>query len=240
MDAENREQACSSLRAILKPVPRTFAFDVYGTLVNPAGMAKALSALTDNADSFAARWRDKQLEYTFRRALMRRYIPFSECTRQALDFVCDERRADISPAARQQLLTLYGELPAFADAAVGCEQLQQQQARMFAFSNGGADAVRKVLSHNRLLDFFADVVSVDEVGIFKPAPEVYAHFLRRAGCAAEDAWLVSSNPFDIIGARAGGWNAAWVNRGVITFDPWPEWRPTVEIASLQELPAAVK
>ncbi len=199
-------------------------------------MARPLAAhlnRAEDAESFAARWREKQLEYSFRRALMRRYVPFSECTKSALEFVCAERRENISPAARAALLAIYGELPAFADAAPCLQNLAKR--RLFAFSNGETAAVEKILAHNRLAGFFTGIVSADEVQSFKPAPEVYARFLSRAESRPEDTWLISANPFDIIGARAAGWRAAWLQRGA-PFDPWDEFRPDKTVSSLAELP----
>ncbi|MGI9297439.1 MAG: haloacid dehalogenase type II [Gammaproteobacteria bacterium] len=216
------------------------AFDVYGTLIDTSGIARSLSARgISDAAAFAARWRDKQLEYTFRRALMRRYAPFSECTKTALDFVCAERAAELSDSDRKDLMAEYAVLPAFADAAPALSVLAESDARMFAFSNGEDAAVRRVLKHNRLAEYFADIVSVEDARSFKPDPQVYAHFLRRAGAAAEHTWLVSGNPFDIIGARESGWKTAWVNRGAALFDPWPQSSPSAVVASLAELPQLI-
>ena len=84
-----------------------------------------------------------------------------------------------------------------------------------------------------------DVVSVDEVNSFKPDPAVYHHFLSRAGAAAENTWLVSGNPFDIIGAHSCGMNTAWVQRSrVAVFDPWGI-QPTITVNSLTGLVDAV-
>src|SRR5208283_1694001 len=99
------------------------------------------------------------------------------------------------------------------------------------FSNGRAEAVDSLLTQAGLRDFFLDVVSVDEVKSFKPDPGVYAHFLRRAGAPGADAWLISSNPFDVIGALSAGMRAAWVRRTPdALFDPW-DLEPTLTVES---------
>jgi len=92
---------------------------------------------------------------------------------------------------------------------------------MFAFSNGGAEAVEALLNNAGIGDYFLGVVSVDEMKSYKPNPGVYSHFLRRAGAVGADAWLISSNPFDVIGAISSGMRAAWVKRSPeAIFDPW--------------------
>ena len=85
-----------------------------------------------------------------------------------------------------------------------------------------------------------DIVSVDEVGSFKPDPAVYNHFLERAGAQASSAWLISSNPFDVIGAVSSGMRAAWVKRSdEALFDPWGI-EPTAIVHSLSGLQQAVR
>jgi 2-haloacid dehalogenase len=95
--------------------------------------------------------------------------------------------------------------------------------------------VAAVLSNAGLRDYFEDILSVDEVRSFKPNPAVYAYARRAAGAWSSPFWLVSSNPFDVIGARSAGLDAAWVRRSEETiFDPWGI-EPTVTIRSLTAL-----
>ena len=167
---------------------------------------------------------------------MNRYAPFSECTKTALDFVLAERNIEFSDSDCAAIMAEYAALPAFADAAPALQTLAAAGIRMFAFSNGETSAVRAVLQNSGLIKYFADIVSVEDAKSFKPAPKVYAHFLQRADSSPANTWLISGNPFDIIGARASGWNAFWVNRGASTFDPWPEFAPSAIVKSLSELP----
>jgi 2-haloacid dehalogenase len=106
---------------------------------------------------------------------------------------------------------------------------------MFAFSNGSADAVETLLKNAGIRDYFVGVVSVDEMKSYKPNPGVYSHFLRRAGALGADAWLISSNPFDVIGALSAGMRSAWVKRSPdALFDPWGI-EPTLTVNSLLNL-----
>jgi 2-haloacid dehalogenase len=106
---------------------------------------------------------------------------------------------------------------------------------LFAFSNGSADAVETLLKNASIRDYFIGVVSVDEMKSYKPNPGVYSHFLRRAGALGTDAWLISSNPFDVIGAISSGMRAAWVKRSPeALFDPWGI-EPTLTVNGLLNL-----
>ena len=215
---------------------KVLAFDVYGTLIDTAGVTAQLREhVGDRAPAFAALWREKQLEYTFRRGLMRRYEIFPECTRRALDYCCAVLDAPLDAAARERLLDAYRVLPAFPDAVRALDELRAAGLRMFAFSNGIRSDIESLLGHAGIDGYFADIVSVDEIGTFKPSPDVYRHFLERASISGADAWLISGNPFDVIGALAVGMRAAWVRRSQANvFDPW-EFEPTVTIADLGEL-----
>ena len=200
----------------------TLAFDVYGTLIDTHGVMEALKPhLGPGAGAFSQAWRARQLEYSFRRGLMRNYQPFSVCTREALDATCSEFGLPLSVEAQGALLDAYRTLPAYPDAVEGLALAREAGFRMFAFSNGQAAVVEALLVQAGLREFFLDVVSVDEIRSFKPDPAVYAHFLRRAGATGADAWLISGNPFDVIGALSAGMRAAWVRRAPdACFDPW--------------------
>ncbi len=212
------------------------AFDVYGTLFDTRGVVTALSACAgQDAGELAQLWRDKQLEYSFRRGLMGAYEDFTECTRQALDYVCARAGLALDDEQRTGLLASYGELPAFADAAPALEHLEADGFAIYAFSNGPARAVWNLLQSSQLAPYFLDVVSVDEIRSFKPDPAVYRHFLRRANCHGTGTWLVSANPFDVIGALAVGWEAAWIQRDPqAIFDPW-DVQPSATLRDLTEL-----
>ena len=224
------------------------AFDIYGTLADVSGMteglARRLGGDLARARRISARWREKQLEYSFRRTLMGLTADFSRCTREALSLALAEEgvgEGGLDAASRRELLAEYGRLPLFPDARPALEALSARaDARIFAFSNGAPEAVRGVLAANNALHFFEDVVSAAEVGKLKPAPEVYAHFLRRAKARAENSWLISGNPFDILGAQNAGMRTAWVRRGNKLFDPWEDFPPPMIVDSLEELDAAVR
>jgi len=214
----------------------TLAFDVYGTLIDTHGVIVALKKhVGDQAADFSRAWRDKQLEYSFRRGLMQNYENFSVCIGNALDYTCAYFNTPLSREDKDELLGAYRVLPAFDDVAEGLALAKQAGFRMYAFSNGSADAVETLLDHAGIRDNFISMVSVDEIKSFKPDPGVYCHFLRRAGATGADAWLVSSNPFDVIGAISSGMRAAWIKRSPeAIFDPWGI-EPTLTVNSLAKL-----
>lgn len=219
----------------------TLAFDVYGTLIDTSGVALALQKhLGDRASAFAGLWREKQLEYSFRRGLMQQYEPFTVCTRNALDYACEFFGLELTEADKANLMTAYRTLPVFAEVTQGLQVLTEAGYRMYAFSNGHPDDVENLLRHAGIREQFIDVISVHEVQSFKPDPAVYTHFLQRSGAQPGEAWLISSNPFDVIGAIAVGMQAAWVKRSPnALFDPWSI-QPTITVSGLTELPAGLR
>jgi 2-haloacid dehalogenase len=214
----------------------TLAFDVYGTLIDTHGIVHALQRLVgDHAQAFSRSWRDKQLEYSFRRGLMQNYQNFSVCTSQALDFTCAYYKTPLTDDQKSELLGLYRTLPAYADVHDALAALQSAGYRLFAFSNGSAQAVEMLLKTAGIREFFIAVVSCDDLKSFKPNPGVYSHFLREAHAIGESAWLISGNPFDVIGAISAGMRGAWVQRSQeAIFDPWGI-EPTLTVTRLTEL-----
>jgi 2-haloacid dehalogenase len=216
-----------------KPV---LALDVYGTLIDPFSMETHLrSAFGEKARDASELWRAKQLEYSFRRALMKRYTPFDVCTAQALRFVAAQFGVSLSTEAEERLLARYRHLPAYPDVAGALDDLSSKGFEMVAFSNGTARAVRGALDHAGILPRFAKIVSADAVRTFKPDPAVYEHLVAEVQTAREALWVISSNPFDVIGAKACGLRTVWIQRdSKRVFDPW-EFGADIIVHGLTEL-----
>jgi 2-haloacid dehalogenase len=170
------------------------AFDVYGTLIDPLGMEMHLrQAFGERATEATALWRSKQLEYSFRRALMRKYVNFDICKAQALDFVRAQLGIPLPEQEKRRLLTEYLRLPAYPDVAAALKTLQQQGFRMVAVSNGTEQSVRALLKHAGILERFTGIVSVDALRTFKPNPAVYEHLAKRVRRPMKSIWIISSN-----------------------------------------------
>jgi len=210
-------------------------------VVDPAGIADALTPVFGaQARNAMQLWRDKQLEFSFRRGLMRRYVDFDTCTRQALRFVSAQLGVPLDANAEQALLECYLRLPAFPDVKPTLETLKASGARLLALTNGTASSVRSLLGHAGFGDYFEGILSVDEVQTFKPDPAVYELLKRAARPDAGHVWLVSANAFDVIGAKACGVRAAWLRRDAArVFDTW-EFSPDVVLQTLAELPGELQ
>ena len=200
----------------------TLAFDVYATLIDTHGVdSKLREMIGPQAAAFSRTWRDKQLEYAYRRGLMQNYRNFAFCTSSALEFTCSYFRISLSNEQTSELLGIYRLLPPFDDVERGLIQLKSAGYRMFAFSNGSREAVEELLVGAKLREYFLGILSVDDMRTFKPNPAVYSYFLRESGASGGDAWLISGNPFDVIGAVSAGMKSIWVRRSEDQiFDPW--------------------
>jgi len=216
----------------------TLALDVYGTLIDTAGVYIALEKLiSTQATLFVNTWRAKQLEYSFRRGLMQNYVDFGTCTRQSLEYTCSLLNIDFSKEEKDKLMLEYDVLPAFPDVKEGLNILKELKCRMFAFSNGKAENVQRLLQNAGLQHYFDGIVSVDDIKSYKPNPAVYAYFMRKTVSIASKSWLISSNPFDVIGAISNGMRSVWIKRTPnAIFDPW-EIEPTAIVESIIDLKA---
>lgn len=214
---------------------QVLAFDVYGTLINTQGVLVLLEQMMENkASLFSETWRAKQLEYSFRRGLMKRYEGFSICTKDALNYTCEVLKIALTNEQKKQLLESYKTLPAFDDVEKSLAQLQQSY-HLVAFSNGENESVEGLLNNANINQYFNDIVTADEIQTFKPDPLIYQHLLNRTNSQAKQTWLISSNPFDVIGAKSFGMQAAWVKRsGGVVYDPW-DIEPDIVIQRLGDL-----
>jgi len=212
------------------------AFDIYGTLIDPSGVNEILENFVGSkAIQFSTLWRRKQIEYSFRRGLMRNYRNFSVCTKQALEYTCDYFYLEISEEEKQGILDQYLFLPAFPGVEECLDYLKASEIKLYAFSNGTREMVDRVLGNAGIHSFFTDIISTDEIHSFKPDPDVYNHFLSRTNSTGGEAWLVSSNPFDVVGAISAGIKSVWIKRKPdYVFDPW-EIKPTITLNNISEL-----
>jgi len=219
-----------------RPRP-VLAFDVYGTLIDPFHMEEHLrAAFGEKAKEASELWRSKQIEYSFRRALMKKYRIFDVCTAQALRFVSAQFGISLSEKEQEQLMSKYLELPAYPDVPGALDELAAQGFTIAACSNGTESAVRGLLDHAGVLPRFNKIVSVDAVRTFKPDPAVYEYLVSELNARKEMVWLISSNPFDVIGAKSCGLRTTWVQRDPKrVFDPW-EFESDIVVHGLAELP----
>ena len=221
-------------------VPEALAFDLYGTLVDPIRIWTQLEQyLPDGALRVAEVWRQKQLEYTFRLTAMERYEPFDQVTARALDYALAAAGRELDPTQKAALLARYDDLEPFADVGPGLGRLREANYPMVVFSNGSPRMLDAIMDRAGLRRFFDGFVSVDEVKTYKPSPRVYRLVADRLGRPIEEVRLISSNPFDVLGAAAAGMQAAWVDRAGGLFDTLGA-RPELVVGTLVELADALR
>jgi 2-haloacid dehalogenase len=213
-------------------------FDAYGTLFDFASAAKGCrDVLGDGGDRLTALWRDKQLQYTWLRALQGRHADFWQVTGDALDFALETLSID-KPGLRDRLMGLYLTLDAFPEVPDVLERLKKAGLRTAILSNGSPKMLDAVVRASGLTTLLDAVLSVEEVGVYKPHPKVYQLAVDRLGIPAGAIASQSSNAWDAYAASAFGMQVVWCNR----YGQQPErlpGGPDRMVKSLAELPALV-
>ncbi len=219
----------------------TIGFDVYGTLVDPFDISVNLQKLIGKkAEPFAEIWRQKQLEYTFRRGLMNRYENFDICVQQAMQYTIEYLNVSLTSNEKNCLLDLYSNLKAFPDSVSALELLKKSNHTLVAFSNGVKSTLQTLLSNAGLIDHISEIISVDELQTFKPNPKVYELLATKTNSEPTNCWIISSNSFDVIGGKSAGLSTAWIQRDSSNvLDPWG-YTPDITIKNLIEFAAFVQ
>jgi 2-haloacid dehalogenase len=215
---------------------RACVFDAYGTLFDVAAAAAACrDVLGERAGPLAALWREKQLQYSWLRGLAGSYADFWQLTQDSLDFSLETM--DIAPAGvRERLLGLYRSLAAFPEVPEVLRSLRAAGFRTAILSNGSPAMLASAVEGNGLAGLLDAVISVDEVGVFKPHPSVYQRALDRLEVPAGAVSFQSSNAWDAHAASAFGMRVVWCNRYGQRRERLPG-APDREIRTLSELPA---
>jgi 2-haloacid dehalogenase len=188
---------------------RGYVFDAYGTLFDVHSVVDAGAAITADPAALSTLWRQKQLEYTWLRSLMGRYEDFWAVTEAALRYAV--RRLDIAASEAQirALMDAYLHLACFPDVRDALGRLPRPRAIL---SNGAPAMLEAVVRSSGLASLLDHVISVDRVRIYKPAPAVYALGPETLGIPAGELLFVSSNAWDVAGAKSFGYRVAWCNR----------------------------
>lgn len=187
-------------------------FDAYGTLFDVHSAAdKCRDELGPKADEMSNLWRAKQVQYTWLRSLMGDYAPFWQVTGDALDYALAETSlADLG--LRDKLMNLYLELTCYPEVPGVLETLQEGGFKTAILSNGSREMLASAVANSALDDRLDAVLSVDDVGIFKVAPQVYQMATTRFACEPREICFLSSNAWDAWAAAHFGFQVAWVNR----------------------------
>jgi 2-haloacid dehalogenase len=221
------------------PVPaEACVFDAYGTLLDlRSALAAQSSVLGQSADALLTLWRRKQLEYTWLRTLMGRHAGFETVTRDALRYALEaEGLADAELEAA--LLGGFRRLAAFPDAAPALAAIRRAGLRTAILSNGDPDMLRDALASSGLTRLIELVISVQPLGLYKPAPPTYGLAAEALGMDAGRLVFVSANSWDAAGAASAGLRAILVNPAGAPAERLPS-GPAATIGSLAELPAAL-
>jgi 2-haloacid dehalogenase len=215
---------------------RACVFDAYGTLFDHASAAAACrDVLGERFGPLASLWRDKQLQYTWLRAAQGRHADFWQVTGDALDFALET--LDIGPPGlRERLMSLYLTLDVFPEVPAVLQRLKAADFRLAILSNGSPDMLHAVVARAKIGAMFDAILSVEEVGVYKPHPQVYQLAVARLGIDRQAISFQSANAWDACAASAFGMRVVWCNR----YGQRPErlpGRPDHEVTSLAELPA---
>lgn len=219
----------------------TCIFDAYGTLFDVAAAARQAAiepefpALQNTWVDLANQWRLKQLQYTWLRAVADAHTNFWDVTQNGLDWALEATGLSGDPALRKRLLDLYWELQAYPEVPDMLHSLKAAGLHTAILSNGSPDMLNGAVQSAGVGDVLDDVLSVESVGIFKPAAEVYDLVGARFSCAKDEVLFVSSNGWDAACATGYGFTTAWVNRSGEPMDRLP-WTPATVLSDLTTIP----
>ena len=217
---------------------RACVFDAYGTLFDYASAAAVCrDVLGDKLERLTALWRDKQLQYTWLRAIQGRHADFQQVTGDALDFALATLGL-VDTALRDRLMNLYLKLDAFPEVPETLRQLKSGGVKTAILSNGSPMMLQAAVRSAGLIGLFDAILSVEEVGVYKPHPKVYQLAVDRLGVPASAISFQSSNAWDAYAASAFGMKVVWCNRYGQMPERLPD-SPDREIKSLAELPPLV-
>ncbi len=212
---------------------KAIIFDAYGTLFDVNSAAeKCKDKIGEKWEPFSNFWRTTQLEYTWLRSLMGRHKDFWQITEDSLDK--SMKVFKINPSMRDELLNLYKVLSTFKEVHETLKKLKEKKFKLAILSNGTPSLLKELVKSNNLENLFDDIFSIEEVGVYKPNPEVYDMPIKKYKIKKNEVVFLSSNTWDVSGGGNYGYQAIWVNRNNNIFDKL-DYKPNFEIKDLSGL-----
>ena len=212
---------------------KAIIFDAYGTLFDVNSAAeKCKDKIGDKWEGFANYWRTTQLEYTWLRSLMNRHKDFWQVTEDSLDK--SMKAFKINLAMRNELLDLYKKLSTFPEVKEVLNNLKKKNYKISILSNGTPALLNELVSSNNLDNFFDDIFSIEEVGIYKPDSKVYNLPIKKYQIKKDEVAFLSANTWDVSGGGNYGYSSIWVNRNNNIFDNL-DYKPKNEVKNLKQL-----
>ncbi len=218
----------------------SIVFDAYGTLfdINAAAQKSALvssnSILQRNWKELAEIWRKKQIEYTWLQNILDSHTDFLDITEISLEFALEEMTLDQEPKLRETLLDLYQTSEAYPEVVQVLEDLSDRGVKLSILSNGTPEMLLAACASTKIVKLLDCIVSVEEIGIFKPDGRVYELVNTKMRYKTKEVLFVSSNGWDIMGAAKFGFSTAWVNRNKKPVERM-QWKPNYELSNLMHV-----
>lgn len=221
---------------------KLIAFDAYGTLFDVYSMGELAEALfPGHGQAFALMWRDRQIEYT-RLVTMsdpnpggsKHYLPFWELTVRSLHYVCKRMNLNLTSENEKRLMDQYAKLTGFEDSLSVLKTIKGKGMSTAILSNGSREMLATVVKSNGLMSYLDQVITVEDIRLFKTAPQSYELLLKAFPVKKEEVLFVSSNAWDALGAKWFGFDVFWVNRLGHPFEEIGE-KPNYEGNSLSKV-----
>ena len=221
---------------------KLIAFDAYGTLFDVYSMGELAEELfPGNGQAFALMWRDRQIEYTRLTTMSdpnpsgsKHYLPFWELTVRSLHYVCKRMNLNLTQDNEKRLMDQYAKLTGFEDSLTVLKTVKSQGMSTAILSNGSREMLATVVKSNGLMPYLDQVITVEDIRLFKTAPQSYELLLKAFPVKKEEVLFVSSNAWDALGAKWFGLDVFWVNRLGHPFEEIGE-KPNYEGNSLSKV-----
>ena len=217
---------------------KAIIFDAYGTLFDVNSAAeKCKNKIGKKWEDFANHWRTTQLEYTWLRSLMNRHKDFWKITEDSLNKSMNVYKINFE--MKNELLNLYKILSTFSEVPETLKSLKKMNFKLAILSNGTPNLLNDLVKTNNLENFFDDIFSIEEVGVYKPDTRVYDIPIKKYGIKKNEVIFLSSNTWDVSGGGNYGYQSIWVNRNRDVFD-YLDFKPKNQINSLKGLLDIIK
>ena len=192
--------------------PTSLIFDINETLLDMTAVKRTIAQVLDNED-LVPLWFSTLLHHSLVDNVTGKFHNFSDIGAAALVMVCHAQQRSITlEEAKQAIIPAMTSLPAHEDVKPALQRLRNAGFTLTALSNSAHEGLQNQLQHADVNQLFDNILSVEQIGVYKPSATVYHWAIKEIGSQAEQTMMVAAHGWDTTGAKAAGLQAAFVSR----------------------------
>lgn len=192
--------------------PKVIYFDVNETLLDLSPVKESVTSILNGKKELVTLWFTTMLQYSLVATAGDHYRDFGDIGAATLQMVAQNNDVSLTEEKAKEALKPIRSLPAHPEVPEALERLKSKGYTLVTLTNGSNKAVDDQMTNSGLKKYFNRLLSIEDIGLYKPHSRVYNWANRKMGINPAEGMMVAAHGWDIAGAVWAGWQSAFISR----------------------------